>query len=182
MAMHELYQKGVEAGERALGPRFFEEEVGAFWGLMQTRPYMRARHGLALTLWKLGARTEAIAHLQELLRLNPHDNQGTRYSLVSWLFETGVDEELGKLFATYGDDAAAEWTYTQALWTFRLQGASRQANQLVREAYRWNTRVPAYLLGSRQLPQELPRMIGLGNEREAGQRRGSLILNQPAEL
>ncbi len=27
----DLYEQGVKAGERALGPRMFEEEVGSFW-------------------------------------------------------------------------------------------------------------------------------------------------------
>jgi hypothetical protein len=44
-----LYRQGVEAGERALGNEF-EELSGHFWGFLQTRPYMRARAGLAMTL------------------------------------------------------------------------------------------------------------------------------------
>jgi hypothetical protein len=46
----ELYQKGVEAGERALGRETFEEDAGYFWGILETRPYMRARQGLAFCL------------------------------------------------------------------------------------------------------------------------------------
>ena len=38
----EFYEKGVAAGERALGPKAFQEDVGHFWGLLETRPYMRA--------------------------------------------------------------------------------------------------------------------------------------------
>src|SRR5690349_12455210 len=64
VAARALYERGVAAGERALGTSFFTEEAGSFWGLIQTRPYMRARHGLALTLWKLGEREQAIAHLE----------------------------------------------------------------------------------------------------------------------
>src|SRR5215211_7843795 len=67
----ELYQKGVEAGERALGRETFEEEAGHFWGILETRPYMRARQGLAVCLWELGEREEAIEHYQEMLDLNP---------------------------------------------------------------------------------------------------------------
>ena len=39
----ELYRKGVEAGERALGSESFNEYAGHFWGHLETRPYMRAR-------------------------------------------------------------------------------------------------------------------------------------------
>src|SRR6478672_108203 len=32
----DLFEKGVAAGERALGPRAFREDVGHFWGLLET--------------------------------------------------------------------------------------------------------------------------------------------------
>ena len=60
----ELYAKGVAAGERALGKRAFKRDVGYFWGLLETRPYMRARAGLAQTLWEFGRHQEAIHHYQ----------------------------------------------------------------------------------------------------------------------
>src|SRR3954470_9174967 len=41
----DLYIRGVEAGQLALGPEGFEEFDGHFWGFLETRPYMRARHG-----------------------------------------------------------------------------------------------------------------------------------------
>lgn len=44
-----FYEAGVKAGERALGEDFHEYE-GHFWGVIETRPYMRARMGLATTL------------------------------------------------------------------------------------------------------------------------------------
>src|SRR6266508_4137939 len=67
----ELLEQGVAAGERALGPEPFDEDVGHFWGILETRPYMRARAALAETLWALDRREEAVEHQRELLRLNP---------------------------------------------------------------------------------------------------------------
>src|SRR5579859_6952020 len=75
----QLYEQGMEAGMRALGPEPFAEDVGHFWGIVETRGYMRACQGLAEVLWVLDEREAAIGHAQELLRLNPMDNQGTRY-------------------------------------------------------------------------------------------------------
>ena len=37
----DLYRRGVEAGELAVGPEAFEDDVGHFWGVLDTRPYMR---------------------------------------------------------------------------------------------------------------------------------------------
>ena len=54
------YQRGVEAGERALGPEIFAREAGNFWSLIETRPYMRAREGLADCLSFLGEGDAAV--------------------------------------------------------------------------------------------------------------------------
>ena len=113
----DLFEKGVAAGERALGPKAFQEDVGHFWSLLETRPYMRAREGLARKLWTMGRRDEAIKHLQDMLRLNPGDNQGVRYTLAGWLLAEGRDEELADLLKEY-DEGSANWAYTKALRRF----------------------------------------------------------------
>ena len=140
-----LYEHGVQAGERALGPESFTEEVGHFWGIVETRPYMRARQGLAEVLWHLGEREAAIAHLQDMLRLNPGDNQGLRYTLASWLLTVGDDVALERLLTAYPNEAGAHWAYTRALLTFHRQGPGPAADQALRQALRANPHVPAYL-------------------------------------
>jgi tetratricopeptide (TPR) repeat protein len=82
-----LYAKGVEAGELALGPRGFKEYAGHFWGFLETRPYMRARAGLASTLLQLGDVDGALAHYRDMLKLNPNDNQGIRYVVAGCLLK-----------------------------------------------------------------------------------------------
>jgi len=163
----ELYEKGVKAGERALGPEAFEENVGYFWGVTETRPYMRARLGLAQCLWSQGEREEATAHYTDMLRLNPDDNQGIRYLLVNCLLEEGDDEALGELLKQYEEDIAAVWLYGRALWTFRREGASKKANACLKEAMKRNRFVPSYLLGKKRLPVRLPGSVSFGDETEA---------------
>jgi tetratricopeptide (TPR) repeat protein len=161
-----LYALGVKAGERALGQRMFKENAGHFWGITQTRPYMRARAGLADCLWRQEKHEQAIEHYFEMLRLNPNDNQGIRYLLVIRLLEMGADDRAGKLLAQY-DDGTAAWLYSRALWSFRKQGANQQANTRLREARQSNRYVPTYLLGKRSLPAELPESYTLGSKEEA---------------
>ncbi len=162
-----LYLQGVEAGERALGQRAFEEDVGHFWGLLETRPYMRARHGLATSLWQLGRRAEAVDHARGMLRLNPGDNLGVRHTLAAWLFELGGHTDLEELLDTYADDAFAAWPYARALLAFRAGGDSEDAREALREAVKVNPHVPPYLLGQRSLPRQRPEYMGFGDEREA---------------
>ncbi len=163
----ELYRKAVEAGERALGKRAFKDDVGHFWGLLETRPYMRARAGLAQCLWEAGQRDEAIAHHRDLLRLNPRDNQGIRYVLAACLLDTGRDAELASLLEQHADDAGAAWAFTRALLAFRIGGDSERSRTLLAEARAANPHVPAYLLGRKKMPKRLPDYIGFGDENEA---------------
>src|SRR3546814_15443480 len=79
-----LYRQGVEAGERALGDEF-EELSGHFWGFLQTRPYMRARAGIAITLWRLGEQQAAIDHYCAMMTHSPHHNQDYSYIPADYL-------------------------------------------------------------------------------------------------
>jgi tetratricopeptide (TPR) repeat protein len=147
-----LYEQGVAAGERALGSELFAQEAGHFWGIVSTRPYMRARLGLAQTLEDLDRRDEAIPHYRELLRLNPDDNQGVRYGLLAALMLAGRDEETPTLLAQFDGEANALWCYGRALAIFRREGDSRAAREALREALRSNRHVPHYLTGDADLP------------------------------
>jgi tetratricopeptide (TPR) repeat protein len=163
----EFYEQGVRAGERALGHEIFEDAAGEFWGMLETRPYMRARAGLAEVLAAMNEKRQAIEHYKELLRLNPNDNQGNRYQLAHLLLQEGMDDELASLLLQYEGDAAAEWAYTRALWQFRREGASESAAEALHEAFTRNPHVPLYLIGVKKLPKHPPGYIGLGDENEA---------------
>jgi tetratricopeptide (TPR) repeat protein len=163
----ELLAQGVAAGERTLGPAPFEEDVGHFWDLLETRPYMRARAALAETLWALDRREEAVEHQRDLLRLNPNDNQGLRYRQTEWLLWLECYDELDELFAAYDEDAAAAFAYTRALAAFRREGDSAEARRLLEEARELNPHVRAYLSGSKRLPKRLPDYVGFGDDSEA---------------
>ncbi|MBI3029330.1 MAG: hypothetical protein HYY64_07470 [Candidatus Rokubacteria bacterium] len=163
----DLYAQGVAAGERALGPQIFAEEAGHFWGLITTRPYMRARFGLAQCLEALGQADEAIGHYRDLLRLNPNDNQGVRYILLPALLARGRDDQAGALLREFEDDAMALWQYGRALWTFRREDDSRAARESLRQALRANRRVPKYLTGEEELPDDDQFSYALGSEEEA---------------
>ena len=163
----DLYRQGVEAGERALGKAAFKEYAGRFWGFLETRPYMRARFGLAQALWMKGLQDEAVVHYQAMLRLNPGDNQGIRYTLLNCLLELGRDTDAGKLLKRYKRDGAAAWVYSEALALFRREGDSKASRATLERAVEVNVHVPAYLLGRKRLPSVLPALIAMGSEDEA---------------
>ena len=161
----DLYEKAVAAGERSLAATF-ERNVGRFWGVVETRPYMRARAGLASSLWEFARRDEAVGHLQEMLRLNPNDNQGNRYTLASFLLFLDRDEELAQLLGRF-DEVGTLWVYTQALLAFRREGDSIAARRLLKAARKANRFVPPFILGDEKPPLRRPDHYSPGTQSEA---------------
>jgi tetratricopeptide (TPR) repeat protein len=164
----DLYRRGVEAGERALGLEFFKQNAGYFWGMLETRPYMRCRAGLAQSLWELKRHDEALGHYHEMLRLNPGDNQGIRYVVLGCLGDLGRFDEMDKFMRRpdYRDDCAADWLYTKALLAFHREGACAQAASILSEAMKWSKHAPDYLTGKKSIPRRLPDRIMVGGEDE----------------
>lgn len=162
-----FYEKGMKAGERALGEEVFREDAGHFWGIVATRPYMRARAGLAQCLWMMGERKQAIEHFEDLLRLDSQDHLGLRHALIHCLIEEGLEKEALNLLDRYPEDRSATWAYSHALLHFRQAGEGKETEQSLRLALDANPYVPFYLLGLWELPDELPSTIGRGDENEA---------------
>lgn len=144
----DLYLRGVEAGQLAIGPEGFEEFDGHFWGFLETRPYMRARQGLATTLLRLGEEDAALEHFRAMLKLNPNDNQGIRYLLLAGLLRRGDLAGAKALLASYADEWSANWLYTRALIAFRENAGAKPATlKLLKDARSSNRHVPAILAG-----------------------------------
>lgn len=60
----------------------FEREKGMFWGVIETRPYMRVRREYLASLIECGMMQLAIEECQQLLELCEGDNLGVRYTLM----------------------------------------------------------------------------------------------------
>ncbi len=67
------------------------------WTELSNRPYLRAMHGLGLTLWRQEKTDKALKIFRKMLKLNPNDNQGIRFIIPaikngkSW--EQFIEEE-----------------------------------------------------------------------------------------
>lgn len=163
----DLAERAVRAGELALGPKAFKELEGEFWGWLESRPYMRARHHLGLELDAAGRPAEAAEVYADMLRLNPNDNQGVRYLLLDLLILLGRHEEAADLVNRYEHDGTAHWLYDVALLAFRTGGDAPAARKARSDALAQNPHAPAYLLGRKRIPKALPEYIGWGDPSEA---------------
>lgn len=159
----ELFQSAKQTATAALGADM-DELSGHFWGCHETRPYMRACHGLAAALAEAGQAADAIEQYREMLRLNPNDNQGVRHEIVPLLLEQGRDAEARAVLDHYPEETA-QWLYLKALVEFRKSGRSTAAKRALRAAFKANAYVVALLQSDE--PPLMPNSYSLGSPEEA---------------
>ncbi|MCG3125586.1 MAG: hypothetical protein CHACPFDD_00411 [Phycisphaerae bacterium] len=162
----DLYAQGVAAGERALGAQALRDDVGHFWGMLETRPYMRARLGLAYCCERLEQLAEAAAHYDDMLRLNPNDNQGVRFRLAHCLSRGNDLDRLEAVLRAH-DEESAQWQFLWAFWAFRKHGDCDESRKRLSAAHARNRHVRKYLLGNALLPDDQPNSYRFGDDSEA---------------
>jgi Tfp pilus assembly protein PilF len=106
-----LYRKALGCAELEVK----DIHQGGFWGILESRPYMRALHGLGLTLWRQGRLEDATSTFKRMLKLNPNDNQGARYLMGPIHHQMGNLEEATKWYEQNGDDPHNLYNYGLAL-------------------------------------------------------------------
>ncbi|GGF96733.1 hypothetical protein GCM10010912_46900 [Paenibacillus albidus] len=162
----ELLKAGMAAGERELGELFFAQNKGYFWGLHESRPYIRVCKSYAESCWFGGNAEEAAQTLEYILELNPDDNTGARYLLAASYLYSNKLAEAQKLMGNK-DDMAAAYAYDRIVLEYKKNGITSQLKMLYRVARNVNKHVPDYLLGLKRLPHNLPDYVGMGDANEA---------------
>lgn len=110
-------------GDMFTPANLFENGVGHFWGIHETRPYMRSRYGLVdallLNFGQAGGRLDAaqvaLDHLLDMLRLCRGDNMGVRDIVPSLYIRLGNDQgayDFVKWYATTGSERDYDWGNT----------------------------------------------------------------------
>lgn len=163
----EFLRKLLKIAENRLGQKAFKEFVGAFWGFHETRPYMRVREMLAQHLRAAGQLEEAITEWQAMLELNPGDNQGVRYALLSSLLTLDRLEEARKLFEHYPEfEFNAAFAWGRVLERF-LSNDLAGVMTALEVARKQNPHMQAYVKGHRKVPRQLPEAYSPGSREEA---------------
>lgn len=96
----------------------FENSAGHFWGILDTRDYMRARYAHIEALLKAKTRTAietALDHSLDILRLNRSDNMGIRSQIPSLYLLLDRDQEcydFAKWWFTCDPDGHYDWGNT----------------------------------------------------------------------
>ncbi|KAM0541188.1 hypothetical protein ACHAPJ_013352 [Fusarium lateritium] len=111
-------------GDMFCPPNIFENGVGHFWGISETRDYMRARyHMVDIMLQVFGAPggrvdavQEALDNLLDMLRLCRGDNMGVRDFVPPLYIRLNKDQaayDFIKWYATTGSESNYDWGDTE---------------------------------------------------------------------
>lgn len=115
-----LYEDIVEKATKLLEKdnMFDEENIGHFWGILETRPYMRARNTKVSILDDLGRYSEAIGECEDLLKLCESDNLGIRYRLIGLYCMLEKFDKCEYLYKKY-NEYSANMIFVMALMYFK---------------------------------------------------------------
>lgn len=162
-----MYQKALKLGIEELGgEQALTENRGHFWGLIETRPYMRAKILIAQTLVESGDINEAIVHYEDLLDLNENDNQGVRYLLFPLYVALGEVNKAKQLLEEY-DEGTSTHLYNELLLELMEKGNTTRADKLMKKAQKANPHIMKFLTGKKKVPEKQPEYYSPGDETEA---------------
>jgi len=101
-----ILDEGLEREkERLTEEGYFEEDnIGIFYGMFETRPYIRGLYIKALLSAKLGKMKIARDVCEEILRLNENDNTGARYLLMAVYSFLEEEDNVLKLYKKYKEE------------------------------------------------------------------------------
>lgn len=159
-------EKGIEIGKRLFGGEYLEKNKGYFWGLHETRPYMRCLQIYADCLYDLGRVDKATDILEEIIELNPNDNQGVRNQLLLWLIELDEPKKFRKYADMYTEDAMTFSLFNHALFSFTQEGPTIKTNNLLQKAMKSNRFVVPKILSKKKI-EFLGESYQAGGESEA---------------
>ena len=125
-----LLKKGKQALEKA---GLYEESVGVFGGVIETRPYMRVMKMYMDIMVEHGMLRRATAVGEEMLRLSTGDNMGARFTLMVLYALLEEKTKMQKLLADFSDEAESRSMFLlpHAMLCFKL-GEFREAERLVK--------------------------------------------------
>lgn len=162
------WRSAVSTGLAVFPPSFVIGRDLLEWGWLENRPFLRAYNGLALDAMQRGQTGEALAVWQDLLDLNPGDNQGIRSLVVECLFVRRRPADVLVVCDRYPGDGMPALLYGRVLALFMLDRKEDAAASLL-EAARFSPMVAKELTKkTHPAPRDLhPGYVTVGGADEA---------------
>ena len=113
----------------------FDEDVGDFWGILETRPYMRAKASYVDSLITMRMFRKAAAECEDMIRLCNNDNLGMRSRLIALYACLEEEEAALALYEKYKENDESVMLLALSILYFKLndyEKAEKYLKRLVR--------------------------------------------------
>lgn len=137
------------------------------WNRLKNRPFLRAAHGYALALEQARRHLEAAEVFEQILSLNPGDNQGIRYLLPSLYLDARAPQKARDSLERHGADGMN--LYTRCLLEVQ-DGHLWEAMRWLCRGVSYNPHIPKLVLAEqKELPSHASRGVSMGSPHEAAE-------------
>ena len=109
---------------------FTKEDIGHFWGLIETRSYMRVCHSYVEALLMNRKMRLAAKECESMLRLCTSDNLGIRYTLIHIYAYLEEEKAAQKFFKKCGEEWGTRFPLAMALLFYKLDKAEEARQYL----------------------------------------------------
>lgn len=131
-----------------------DENVGSFWGIVETRPYMRLKFAYLQLLIDMGKFRMAIKACEELLELSEDDNMGVRYILMS-LYAFFEDElSVNRLHKKFGKEESTQMLLPLIVLYYKMDNYDK-AEQYLKKLYEVNEELEEVFCSDEEFDEEV---------------------------
>ena len=133
---------------------FEKDNIGHFYGIFETRPYIRGLYRKADYLIADGKAKQARDVCLEILRLNNNDNTGARYLLMAIYAYLEEEKEMLKLYKKYPEEAL-EMLFQQFALYYKL-GKDKETKELLERINKANPHFIKFFKGTIKRNEDIP--------------------------
>lgn len=163
--MIEEYQKLVVFGKEIMLKKGYMDEcaIGDYWGILETRPFMRLCANYMETLIECGMMRLAASVGEELIRYNTNDNLGIRYTLMHIYAYLEDEKCMLKLYEKYNEHEETQMLMPLSILYYKL-GKLDQAEEYLKSLVKINKDTGRFLRAvlNDSLEKYIDRMSDIG--------------------
>jgi tetratricopeptide (TPR) repeat protein len=146
-----LWERAVSIGKSVFPKKFKQGTHRLPWMIIENRPFLRAYHSWGLQLLDEKNIPDALIVFNDMLSLNPNDNQGIRALAVGCYFELKQPKNVLKICKRYPNDMMEDVLYGKPLALFQL-GRESDARKSLLKAIEYLPNVSKELLKKSHRP------------------------------
>lgn len=115
-SINELTKLKTEEEKRLENEGYFKDDkIGDFYGILETRPYMRLLYQLGRTYQEVTSYRKAASIYKRMIELNENDNLGARYSLMGIYAILEEKEAMEQLLEKYPEESIPVYLFSFVL-------------------------------------------------------------------